>query len=161
MAKGKSRSPVNVNERAISSRIAVAIKEGRKRKGYSLEELGERTQCSASYINRLERFQRKNPSLSILWTLCKELDLDFWKMLKIALNDEEDESPDVVDLIMNSNFTIDGIKIESPEIRKMLMDIMKMIVYQLDEGLDFTEVVPLAELIRKFHKAKRAVSKGA
>lgn len=159
MTKGKRDSTVNKSTRAISSRFAVAIRSARKRKGLSLKELGEATSTSASYINRLENFERKNPTITILILLAQELDINIWQLLKLAIDEHVDNAPDVADLFLQEHFSIDGIVVDNPELRKVLMDLMLMIVYQLDEDVDYRDIVPLIDIVKKFHIEKRVVLK--
>lgn len=159
MTKGREQSTVNKDTRAVTSRFAVAIKSARERKGLSLQRLGDLTSTSASYINRLEKFERKNPSITVLVSLAEALDLDVWELLNLAYNEQGDNTPDIVDLFMSSDFSIDGVVVNDPGLRKTIVDLLLMIVYQLDEEIDYREIVPLIDLIKKFHTDMKVVLK--
>lgn len=157
MEEGKRNSTVDKSTRAVSSRFAVAIRNARKNKGISLQKLGDATATSASYINRLERFERKNPTVSVLVTLAQELDINVWELLKLAVDEHVDNAPDVADLFLFEHFSIDGVVVNNPELRKVLMDLMLLIVYQLDQDVNYRDIVALVDLIKKFHIEKQAV----
>lgn len=56
-------------------KIQQIIKEKRHEYGWSREELGEKLGVSSSYIYRLERGDRKNPSTKVLMGLCELFNL--------------------------------------------------------------------------------------
>jgi len=159
MTLGKKQSTVDKSSRSISSRFAVAIRDARMRKGLSLQQLGELTSTSASYINRLENFQRKNPSITVLISLAEELDLNVWELLQLAIDDHTDKVSDVADLFVNSNFAINGKVVNNPGMRGILKEIISMIVYRLNRDVNYRDVMTLIQLIEKFHIEKERLSK--
>jgi transcriptional regulator with XRE-family HTH domain len=154
--KVSQRPTINKARREVSSRFAVAIRTAREQKKLSLQELGKLTDTSGSYINRLETYQRKNPTLTVLFSLAEALQINVWQLLKIALN-EEQNSPDVVQLLLNEPFSINGVSVNNPTLRKLLMDIVSYIVYNLNENVSHRDIPPLFDLIEKFHHEKKVI----
>jgi transcriptional regulator with XRE-family HTH domain len=60
----------------VNEEIMALIKQERKKRGWSYEELGNRLGVSASYMFRLEKGQRQNPSTKVLKSLCELFDID-------------------------------------------------------------------------------------
>src|SRR5690606_4642547 len=100
--------PVNKKERAISSKFAVKIKQAREKKGFSLKKLADMTDTSASYLNRLERYERRNPSFSLFILLSEALEIDLWELLHIAIEEKEAETQSVESILLQNNFSIRG-----------------------------------------------------
>ena len=70
----------------VNEEIMEMIKAERKRRGWSYEELGKRLGVSASYLYRLEKGQRKNPSSTVLKSLCELFNIDPGKVLQMEPN---------------------------------------------------------------------------
>lgn len=62
--------------------IGKNIAELRKRKGFTLSELAERTNISKSYLSNIERNLNKNPSLEIMKRIASVLNVDMITLLK-------------------------------------------------------------------------------
>ena len=59
--------------------IGLRIKELRKSKGLSQEELAERAETSPNYLSRMER-GTENPTLDMLIKLANALEVEMWEM---------------------------------------------------------------------------------
>ncbi len=59
--------------------IGIKIKEGRKKKGLTQSELGERIGLSKYAVAKYEQGQRQ-PNLEVLTKIIDELELDFWNV---------------------------------------------------------------------------------
>lgn len=70
----------------VNDEIMEMIKAERNRRGWSYEELGARLGVSASYLYRLEKGQRKNPSSTVLKSLCELFNIDPSKLLQMEPN---------------------------------------------------------------------------
>ncbi|MEK4826678.1 helix-turn-helix transcriptional regulator [Niallia sp. FSL W8-0951] len=66
---GKGRKQLNDD-------FAKLLKKLRLSKGYSLQQLAERSNVTPSYLNRLERGERKTPTFSVLQHIAEGLDVD-------------------------------------------------------------------------------------
>jgi transcriptional regulator with XRE-family HTH domain len=62
-------------------RVAMRVKEWRKRRGMTQEELASKTGISRSYLAHLET-ARQDPKLSTLEKIAKALRIDIAKLLK-------------------------------------------------------------------------------
>lgn len=65
----------------VDEEIRELIKCERMKRGWSYEELAKRIGVSASYIFRLEKGQRQNPSTKVLKALCELFDIDPGRVL--------------------------------------------------------------------------------
>jgi len=72
-------------KREMSSRIGSFIRHRREELKYSLNDLGKITGISNSYINRLERNERKACSLPIIYNLAEGLNVSVWDILDVAI----------------------------------------------------------------------------
>lgn len=59
--------------------IGMRIKELRKRKGLSQEELAEKADTSANYLSRMER-GTENPTLEMLIKIANALGVEMWEL---------------------------------------------------------------------------------
>lgn len=95
----------------VNEEIMEMIKAERKRRGWSYEELGKRLGVSASYLYRLEKGQRKNPSSTVLKSLCELFNIDPGKVLQMEPNPVDGSGAsldmkvvyEVYDLAMNTD----------------------------------------------------------
>lgn len=152
MGKDKKGLPVNKQERAISSKFAVMLKQARMKKGYSLAQLGEKIDTSPSYIQRLEKYERRNPSISLFFLLAEALDIDIWDMLKVAIDQKELEVKPVEMLLLQSEYSIKGIDSITIDARACFVDMVDMIVNKLNKDCDFKDLLEVGEMIRRFHE---------
>jgi len=70
--------------------IGTRIKELRKGKGLSQEELAEKAETSPNYLSRMER-GAENPTLDMLIKLSNALEIEMWEMFDFGhvLNQKE------------------------------------------------------------------------
>lgn len=59
--------------------IGLRIKELRKRKGLSQEEVAEKAETSPNYVSRMER-GTENPTLDMLIKISEALEVDMWEL---------------------------------------------------------------------------------
>jgi len=59
--------------------IGLRIKELRKRRGLSQEEIAEKAETSPNYVSRMER-GTENPTLDMLIKLSEALEVDMWEV---------------------------------------------------------------------------------
>lgn len=144
--------PVNKKERAISSKFAVKIKQAREKKGFSLKKLADMTDTSASYLNRLERYERRNPSFSLFILLSEALEIDLWELLHIAIEEKEAETQSVESILLQNNFSIRGVNNVSIDAKTCFADIIDMIANKMDKRCDFKDFLQLGEMIRRLHE---------
>lgn len=68
----------------MNNKLGTYLKNIRTERGFSLSDVGEKIDVSPSYIFRLEKGERKNPSISIISKLCNFYNLDLSSVLKLA-----------------------------------------------------------------------------
>jgi len=75
----------------VSDNFGIMLKHYRKLKNLSLKELENLCGVSASYINRLERGERRSPSISVILRLAGVLDIPS-SVLLAAINIKEPQA---------------------------------------------------------------------
>jgi XRE family transcriptional regulator, master regulator for biofilm formation len=65
------------------------LKELRRRKGFTLDTLSERTGISKSYLSLIERDIHSNPSLDILHKIAKTFDVEVEDLVRTEKNEEK------------------------------------------------------------------------
>lgn len=152
MKKEKEGLPVNKKERAVSSKFAVLIRQERLKKGYSYAQLAEKIDSSASYIHRLEKYEKRNPSISLFVLLAEALEINIWDMLQVAIQGENSDIKPVENVLIQSNYSLKDVKEVSIDARACFIDIVDYIVNKMDKNCDFKDLLQVAEMIRRFHE---------
>lgn len=116
-------------ERSLSDRFGLLVRFYRKQKGMNLQELSKRAGVSQSYINRIEKGERKTPSLSVIKSIADALEIDIRELIghEIENGEKTQKNPlSLEEILLTSEYTVNGHKV-SKEIRKSLIDIVKYI----------------------------------
>lgn len=118
------------------------LKEQRRNKGLSLKEVEEEIEISASYLNRLEKGNRQNPSIFVLERLSKFYGLEPKLIMSLAGFECEQEGSNNIIEIMTSNqvITVNGIEVPGEEFRE---------VVKLLFSVNTSDFLSLAELANK------------
>ncbi|WP_312099036.1 helix-turn-helix domain-containing protein [Niallia sp.] len=103
--------------------VGVKVKKIRLKRGYSINELSDRSGVSKSYLSYIERGIQKNPSLQVLTKLANTLDTN------------------VEDLLDNNNTAIDGID----------EDWVSLVEKAIEDGITKEEFAGILEYV-KFKK---------
>jgi len=124
--------------------FSAMIRNARKKKGYSLAELsqkigqhdgeGEPEEClSASYIHRLETGERSSPSVHVVTTLAKALDIDMYDLINIG---EDNREPRSLTSILFSNEVIieKGGEVLSSRGKELIIGLVEEAINLSDEG---------------------------
>lgn len=112
----KIRILSNKVDRVVRESFGDYIKGLRKAKNWSLKDLENRTQVTASYIHRLESGSRKTPSIPIAEKLARGLEVpvhEFLAKLKLFEGDADDVKEVLIglpELLALNSFTINGKK---------------------------------------------------
>lgn len=160
----KEGLPVSKKERAVSSKFAVLIRQERLKKGYSYAQLAEKIDSSASYIHRLEKYEKRNPSISLFVLLAEALDINIWNMLQVAIHEESTDVKSVESVLLQSNFSLKGLREVTIDARACLIDIVDHIVNKMDKSCDFRDLLQVAEMISRLHEIleeERGIKEGA
>lgn len=144
-------------ERAISDNFGSLIKHKREEKGYSLNKLQELTGISPSYINRIEKGERKAPSLKIIEKLADALDADLSELLSVANRENGDvELVSLEELILSYNFTING-QVASKSLKENIVSfITKLNEVEWSSETKYKDSIELMEYIDRY---KNLISK--
>ncbi|MBY0098267.1 helix-turn-helix domain-containing protein [Mesobacillus maritimus] len=83
------------------------LKELRRRKGFTLDTLSERTGISKSYLSLIERDIQSNPSLDILHKLAKTFDVQVEELVKLGEEDTPATGLASPDLTVKATFKVE------------------------------------------------------
>lgn len=158
----------NATVRSISDNFGALIKYTRTSKGYSLQKLGQLTDLSASYIQRMETGERKAPGVKVVESLAGALEIDMRELLQVAgLSESEEKGPAVSigTLILSSDvyYKEGSVDTEAPKTlskqeKTLLVSLIDLIVgFQWDEKTKHLDTVELITLVDKFKKSQLIV----
>ena len=112
--------------RTIDRSIGRRLRHYRESKGYSLKKMEELTKVSPAYINRIERGERRAPSLPILERLCEALDVSLFDLTQLPTT--TDEQTTLFDLLILHDYTIaEGIS-ATPEIKEAIFALVQTVI---------------------------------
>ncbi|WP_067929223.1 helix-turn-helix domain-containing protein [Alicyclobacillus shizuokensis] len=94
-------------KREIHDSVGARIKFLREQKHLSLKDLENKTGISASYLNRLEKGERKSPGCPIMFKLADALDVSVFELLHLPV--EADKPKTLFDLLILHNYTVKGV----------------------------------------------------
>lgn len=125
----KWRLHENRINRAIPEGFGNYLKSLRKERGYSLKDLERLTAISPSYINRMEKGERKAPTYPIIVRLAKALGVETSGFLKAAGLDEQfrESIPDFKQLVFGNDFILGG-KLVTTQSKEVLTELISAIV---------------------------------
>lgn len=136
-------------ERSIDPKFGLCIKKRRDEKGYSLSEMENLTGVSASYINRLEKGERKAPSLPIMQSIGKVLGIDIPVLLNLATPSETDEDiNEIRDIFVENDFRMNDIFATTP-IKELVIKLFDCIISAQWEDNKFLEGAEMLQTIDK------------
>ncbi|AFM41044.1 putative transcriptional regulator [Desulfosporosinus acidiphilus SJ4] len=127
-------------EREVDPKFGQAIRYKRELMKLSLSELSEITGISSSYLNRLEKGDRKAPSYPIMELIARGLNLNLSELLSLASNSENDgELPEIRELLLKNDFKI-GDTIVTTEVKELLLKLFEVISSaEWDDEVKFLE----------------------
>lgn len=112
--------------RAIDRSIGRRLRQYRETKGYSLKTLESKTSISAAYINRIERGERRAPSLPILERLCEALDVSLFDLTQLPTTTDEQKT--LFDLLILHDYTIGDNIPATPEIKEAIFSLVQAVI---------------------------------
>jgi len=122
----KIKTLINRIDRSVFSGFGSVIRNRREELGYSLKKIEELTGISPSYINRIEKGQRKAPSYRIIEQLAKALDLPVSKLINVAEVEVQEEVPSLEEMLLTSQYTLNGKRVSKQSKEKMVEFIKKI-----------------------------------
>ena len=139
----KLRTVTNRLERSVFSGFGSIIKNRREELGLSLKQIEAETGISPSYINRIEKGQRKAPSYRIIEQLAKALDMPVSKLINVAEVPVQDDVPSLEELLLTSQFTVNGKRASKQSKEKMVEFIKKLSEASWDSDKKYEESIRL------------------
>jgi transcriptional regulator with XRE-family HTH domain len=149
--KRKARLLQNRIQRAIPEGFGKYILHLREAKDYSLKDVERITGVSQSYINRIEKGERKAPSYPIIEKLAQAYNVNISELLSIAgIATDETNVQGLAQLIYSNNFTING-KMTSTKKKEVLVELIeKMDEIKWDDTTKHLDTIELINIINKF-----------
>lgn len=103
------------------NKLGAYLKEVRNNKGLSLRDVGSQTGISASYINRVEKGERKQISTTMLQKFSDFYQVPVLELYKIAGIDTEVQKQSIELMAIDTEYiTIDGLKIKTEGFKQLL-----------------------------------------
>jgi len=112
--------------RGINPNVGTLIRYAREKMNYSLKDLENKTGVSSSYIMRVEKGERKCPSIPIIEALTDALGLDMAELLELASEKSNTNVKSLSTLLLTSNFMI-GEAIAEPDAKEILVELVEKI----------------------------------
>lgn len=119
------------------------LKEQRQAKGLSLKEVEDEIEISASYLNRLEKGNRQNPSIFILEKLSKFYGIDPKDIMQLAgLECRQEGCDSKVEIMDMKKIFVNGTDVPVNEFKEVIKSLMAV------NTSDFISLADLANKIR-------------
>lgn len=136
-------------DREVSSKFGSALKYWREKRGMTLQQLFEKTGVSNAYLNRLEKGERKAPSVPIASKIAEALGIPLSTLLDIAVSEHRDsEIPTIAELILYNDCKVDEQTLMSKEVKETLVQIIEFIIEaNWNEHNKIKQLFELSELV--------------
>ncbi|WP_157950995.1 helix-turn-helix domain-containing protein [Peribacillus acanthi] len=147
----------NGDDRTVSNNFGATLKWWREKRQMSLQELFEKTGVSNGYISRLERGERKAPSVPISAKLADALGIPLSLLLDISTSDTPiDEAPLVAELVLYNDCKRDADNLFSKDEKESFIQIIEFILeMSWDEDNRIKQLFDLSELIDDFKEVSK------
>lgn len=143
--------------RAVSNNFGSTLRYWREKRGYSLQQLYEKTGVSTGYLSRLEKGERKAPSVPIASKISKALGIPLSLLLDISTTETSvQEAPMISELILYNDCKIDEHNLISKDAKEALVQIIEFIIeMSWDEDSKIKQLFDLSELIDDFKQVSK------
>ncbi|KYD21067.1 helix-turn-helix domain-containing protein [Caldibacillus debilis] len=139
----------------VSDNFGIMLKHYRKIKNLSLKQMEDLCGVSASYINRLERGERRSPTISVILRLAGVLDISS-SVLLAAINIKEPQASEKIslsELLIKHEYLLNGEEL-SRDAKESLLKIVEHIAQcQWNSDTKIHDIYVLAELVDQFKLA--------
>lgn len=144
-----------------SNRLGELLRALREEKGYTLRQLEEMTNVTASYLYRIETGNRKAPSINVVHRLAEALEVDPSLLLEAA---NEGVRPaktihSLEHLLYASSYTVKG-KLVDLKAKKQLVRLMKKIHETPKEGEEMKFASEILACVTAYRNSLRNENKG-
>jgi len=146
----KLRISINRIERSINENFGNLIKNLRTELGYSLHDMQNMTGISASYINRLEKNNRKAPSYKIIKKLSTALGVSEARLLEVAGLEKGTDVTNIDTLFYSENFRIGDTEISKKQKDLLLKIIKKIHNSRWDISTKHVDSIEIIELVDEY-----------
>ncbi|WCF11740.1 helix-turn-helix transcriptional regulator (plasmid) [Paenibacillus thiaminolyticus] len=136
-------------DRSISNDFGSLVKHLRLSQGLTLQDLSDMTGISTSYINRIENNQRKSAGYKMIEKLAVALGQEVSDLVDVANKPEEDEITSVEELLLSSNFEINGVR-ANKEVKERLVALISKINHPTWGDDKYTNVIEIADAIDRY-----------
>lgn len=149
--KRKARLIENRISRSLSGEFADYVKKLRKDQGFSLKDVERMTGISVSYVNRIEKGERKAPSYPIIEKMATAYGVPVGDLLQIAgVANDELNIQGVPQLIYSNPFTING-SMTSTKQKEAIVELLEtMDSVEWNDETKHMDTVNLINLISKY-----------
>lgn len=149
--KRKTRLMENRINRSLSGEFADYVRKLRKDQGFSLKDVERMTGISVSYVNRIEKGERKAPSYPIIEKLARAYGVPVGDLLHIAgVANDESNVQGVAQLIYSNPFTING-SMTSTKQKEAIVELLEaMDSVEWNDETKHLDTINLINLISKF-----------
>lgn len=147
----------NGNERAVNNNFGATLKYWREKRGLSLQDLNDKTGISNSYISRLEKGDRKAPSVPISAKLAEALGIQLSLLLNISTNEiNQETAPLVSELILYNDCKMDTEALMDKATKQSVIQIIEFI-FEMDweDNNRMKQLFELSELIDDFKEVSK------
>jgi transcriptional regulator with XRE-family HTH domain len=137
----------------VSENFGIMLKHYRKLKNLSLKQLEEISGVSASYVNRLERGERKSPSITKILQLAEALEIPNSVLVATIIQEPRThEKVDLSELLIKHEFLLNGREL-TREAKQNLLKIIEHIAQCQWADTKIRDLYVLAELVDQFKLA--------
>lgn len=137
---------------AVSNQFGQLLRTLREEKGYTLRQLEEMTNVTASYLYRIETGHRKAPSLNIVQRLAEALEVDPLILIEVA-NDgtKPKQILPLESLLYSSSYLING-KEADVETKKLLVKLIKKASEKPKAGEEMKHAAEVLACLTEYQK---------
>jgi len=135
--------------RAIN--VGDLIRHARMKKNYSLRDLENITGISSSYIMRLEKGERRCPTIVVFKKLIEALDLDMLQLLEMDEEQNSGKKRTISTLLLGNDFSIAG-DLANRETKELLVALIEKIISA--KWSENTKLRDLYEIMQKVEELK-------
>ena len=138
----------------VSDNFGIMLKHYRKLKNLSLKQLEEISGVSASYVNRLERGERKSPSITKILQLAEALGIPNSVLVATIIQEpRKNEKVDLSELLIKHEYLLKGGTLSRDAKERLLKIIEHITQCQWSSDTKIRDLYVLAELVDQFKLA--------
>lgn len=154
--KRKYNQLENKIERSIPETFGALIRHLRTKKGFSLRDLEKVTGVSSAYIHRIEKGERKSPSLRIVDKLAEALDIPRTELLDAAgMADEEGYVLSLEEMVLLKPFKINNKEVTKGQREALVKLLQKINSLEWTPETKTAEAISLIDYVNEYKESLR------